>query len=52
MSSAAIEDRPPASRARLQEFRDVFAFVETEVPTLVDRFLREHAAQRGREDPR
>jgi DNA-binding transcriptional regulator GbsR (MarR family) len=48
----AIEDRPPASRARLQEFRDVFAFVETEVPTLVDRFLREHAAQRGREDPR
>ena len=48
---AAIDDRPAASKARLQEFRDVFAFVEREVPTIVDRFLREHAGQAGRKDP-
>ena len=47
----AIEDRPEASKARLQEFRDVFAFVEREVPLIVDRFLREHAGQAGRKDP-
>src|SRR3954468_24032339 len=44
----AIDDRPAASKERLEEFRDMFAFVETEVPTLVDRFLRDHAAKRGR----
>ena len=43
---AATEHRPPESRARLQEFRDVFAFVEREVPVIVDRFLSEHASQR------
>src|SRR5687767_4232486 len=28
----AIEDRPPLVRARLEEFRDLFAFMEQEVP--------------------
>jgi|RhiMethySRZTD1v2_1073278.scaffolds.fasta_scaffold439242_2 DNA-binding transcriptional regulator GbsR (MarR family) len=45
----AIADRPPESRARLQEFRDVFAFVEREVPAVIDRFLREGAGATGRE---
>jgi DNA-binding transcriptional regulator GbsR (MarR family) len=44
----AIADRPPESRARLQELRDVFAFVETEVPAIVDRFLSERAGATGR----
>jgi DNA-binding transcriptional regulator GbsR (MarR family) len=48
---AAIEDRPPATRARLQELRDVLAFVEEEVPAVVDRFLSERAGRPGRKDP-
>jgi DNA-binding transcriptional regulator GbsR (MarR family) len=48
---AATEDRPPASRARLQEFRDLFAFMEQEVPAVVDQFLRERAGGAGRKDP-
>jgi DNA-binding transcriptional regulator GbsR (MarR family) len=44
----AIADRPPESRARLEEFRDVFAFIEREVPVVVDRFLRERAGAAGR----
>jgi DNA-binding transcriptional ArsR family regulator len=47
---AAIEDRPPAARARLEEFRDLFAFMEQEVPAVVDRFLRERAGGAGRKD--
>ena len=47
----AIEDRPPAAKARLRELRDVFAFVEQEVPAVVDRFLRERAGKAGRKDP-
>ena len=47
----AIEDRPPAARARLEEFRDLFAFMEQEVPVVVDRFLRERAGAAGRKDP-
>ena len=47
----AIADRPPASRRRLEELRDVFAFVEQEVPTVVDRFLRERAGPTGRKEP-
>ena len=44
--------RPPARRrARLEEFRDVFAFMEQEVPAVVDRFLRERAGGAGRKDP-
>ena len=37
----AIADRPVESRARLQEFRDVMAFVEHEVPEIIGKFLRE-----------
>jgi DNA-binding MarR family transcriptional regulator len=46
----AIEDRPPAARARLEEFRDLFAFMEQEVPAVVDRFLRVRAGRTGRKD--
>ena len=38
---AATADRPPEARARLQEFHDVMAFVEEEVPRVIGRFLRE-----------
>jgi hypothetical protein len=38
---AATADRPPESRARLQEFRDVMAFVEEQVPIVIGRFLSE-----------
>ena len=37
-------DRPPASRARLQEFHDVMTFVEVEVPAMIRRFLRDRAS--------
>ncbi len=47
----AIADRPPAQRARLEEFRDVLAFVEREVPAVVDGFLRERAGRTGRKGP-
>ena len=46
-----IADRPPEARARLEEFRDLFAFMEREVPTVVDRFLRERAGSTGRKEP-
>jgi DNA-binding transcriptional regulator GbsR (MarR family) len=45
---AAIADHTPTSRARLEEFRDVMAFVETEVPLLVTQFVRERAAAKER----
>jgi DNA-binding transcriptional regulator GbsR (MarR family) len=38
---AATVDRSPASRARLQEFHDVLAFVEREVPLVISRFLED-----------
>lgn len=41
---AATVDRPPEARARLEEFRDVMAFVEHEVPRQIAAFLRERAA--------
>lgn len=44
---AATTDRSPAARARLEEFRDVMAFVEQEVPALIDRFLRERTEAQG-----
>jgi DNA-binding transcriptional regulator GbsR (MarR family) len=47
---AAMDHRPPASRRRLEELRDVFAFVEQEVPIVVDRFLSERAGATGRKD--
>ena len=45
---AAIGDRPVAEQARLQEFHDVMAFVEQEVPQVIGRFLRERTAERAR----
>ena len=47
----AIEDRPPQSRERLQEFHDVFAFVEEKVPAVLGQFLLERAGKAGRKDP-
>jgi hypothetical protein len=38
---AAIADRPIDSRARLQEFHDVMAFVEREVPRVISGFLQQ-----------
>ncbi|HEX2469468.1 MAG TPA: MarR family transcriptional regulator [Candidatus Limnocylindrales bacterium] len=46
----AIADRPPASRSRLEELRDVFAFMEQEVPAVVDRFLHDRAGSTGRKE--
>ena len=43
----AIADRPSASRARLQEFHDVMAFVEREVPLVIAQFLRERSEGRA-----
>jgi DNA-binding transcriptional regulator GbsR (MarR family) len=40
---AATDGRPPEARARLQEFHDVMAFVEQEVPRVVGEFLRDRA---------
>jgi hypothetical protein len=40
---AAIAERPPTSRARLQEFHDVMAFVEREIPLVIAQFLRERS---------
>lgn len=42
----ATDGRPPEARARLQEFHDVMAFVEQEVPRVIGAFLRERAAAR------
>jgi len=39
----AAADSPGAS-ARLQEFHDLMAFIEVEVPRVIDRFLEERAA--------
>ena len=44
---AATTDRSPAARARLEEFRDVMAFVDQEVPALIDRFLQERKEAQG-----
>src|SRR2546423_1635206 len=45
---AVTAGRPPAARARLQEFHDVMTFVEQEVPRLVGEFLRDRAADKQR----
>ena len=45
---AATANRPPAARARLQEFHDVMTFVEQEVPRLIGQFLAERAADKQR----
>jgi hypothetical protein len=44
---AATSDRPATARARLQEFRDVMAFVEHEVPKVVTRYLTERTHDAG-----
>jgi DNA-binding MarR family transcriptional regulator len=41
---ASIADRPPQARERLEEMRDVLAFIGTQIPTLVERFLRDRAS--------
>ena len=43
----AIADRPMESRARLQEFHDVMAFVEQRVPEVVGEFLRERGMSKA-----
>jgi DNA-binding transcriptional regulator GbsR (MarR family) len=43
-------DHSPSARARLEEFRDVIAFIEREMPLLIDRFLSERAGVSGRKD--
>ena len=45
---AATAHRNPSARARLEEFRDVMAFVEVEVPILVNQFVRDRAAKQKR----
>jgi len=45
---AATADRPSEARARLQEFHDVMAFVEQEVPQVIGRFLDARNADRQR----
>ena len=47
---AAIDDRPPASRARLQEMHDILAFIEREIPVVMSRFLEKRAGNPGRKD--
>ena len=47
---ASIADRPVESRARLQEMHDVFAFIEREVPVVIDRFLQKHTNATNKKD--
>jgi len=34
-----LADRPPEHRTRIQEVRDVYAFMERELPAMLDRFM-------------
>ena len=43
---AATIDQSPSARARLEEFRDVIAFIERELPLVVSRFLSDRAAKK------
>jgi hypothetical protein len=45
-----LADRPPATRARLQEVHDVYAFMERELPAMLDRFEAERAASAHAEE--
>ena len=45
---AAMSDESPSGRARLEEFRDVIAFIERELPLVIDRFFSERAGTTGR----
>lgn len=40
-----LRDRPPAERARMQEVRDVYAFMEHELPSMLERFLEQREGQ-------
>ena len=40
-----LGDRPPEQRARLQEVRDVYAFMEQELPGMLDRFVEQRKDQ-------
>lgn len=40
-----LRDRPPAERARMQEVRDVYAFMEHELPSMLERFLEQRKGQ-------
>jgi DNA-binding transcriptional regulator GbsR (MarR family) len=44
---AATSDRSPSARARLEELRDVMAFVEREVPIVIGRFLSDRTPDAG-----
>ena len=48
----AIADRPPESKARLQEFHDVMGFVEREVPRVIAEYLRGRSTERANERPK
>jgi hypothetical protein len=45
---ALLADRPPAARARLQEFRDVYAYYEREWPLVVERFIDQRNGREAR----
>ena len=40
---ALMSDRPSTARVRLQEVHDIYAFLEREFPSLLERFHREQA---------
>jgi len=41
-----IAERTPESRQRLQELRDFYAFLEREIPSLLDRYEQGHTRER------
>ncbi|HET6381489.1 MAG TPA: MarR family transcriptional regulator [candidate division Zixibacteria bacterium] len=41
---AALKDKPPPLRARLEEAHEFIAYVEREIPTVLDRFVSERAS--------
>ncbi len=45
---SAVAYRPAAEQARVQEFHDVMAFVEQQVPLVIGQFLRDRASERQR----
>jgi DNA-binding transcriptional regulator GbsR (MarR family) len=42
---ALLADRSPEQRARIQEVRDVYAFMERELPAMLDRFMAQRREQ-------
>jgi DNA-binding transcriptional regulator GbsR (MarR family) len=41
---AAADTSSPSAKARLREFHDVVAFIEVEMPRVIDRFLKDRAS--------